>query len=72
MSTARAIRRYRADPVPDDVLRRCLEAATWAPSGSNRQAWRFVVLRSPEVRAVLGPAYRRGWAGMSGGYGIDG
>ncbi|MBA3655302.1 MAG: nitroreductase family protein [Actinobacteria bacterium] len=72
MSTARAIRRYRPDPVPDDVLRRCLEAATWAPSGGNRQAWRFVVLRSPEVRAVLGPAYRKGWAEMSGGYGIEG
>jgi nitroreductase len=72
MRTARAIRRYRPDPVPDDVLRRCLEAATWAPSGSNRQAWRFVVLRSPEVRAILGPAYRKGWAEMSGGYGISG
>ncbi len=71
MRTARAIRRYRPDPVPDDVLRRCLEAATWAPSGSNRQAWRFVVLRSAEARALLGPAYRKGWAEMSGGYGLD-
>ena len=70
MRTNRAVRRYRPDPVPDDVLLRCLEAATWAPSGSNRQAWRFVVLRSPEVRAVLGPAYRRGWDDMSGGYGV--
>jgi nitroreductase len=70
MRTARAIRRYRTDPVPDDVLARCLEAASWAPSGSNRQGWRFVVLRSPEVRAVLGPAYRRGWAEMAGAYGV--
>ena len=70
MSTARAIRRYRDDPVSDEVLAECLEAATWAPSGSNRQGWRFVVLRSPEVRALLGPAYRRGWASMSGGYGL--
>ena len=69
MRTARAVRRYRPDPVPDDVLARCLEAATWAPSGSNRQGWRFVVLRSPEVRAVLGPAYRQGWADMVGAYG---
>jgi nitroreductase len=69
MRTARAVRRYKPDPVPDDVLARCLEAATWAPSGSNRQAWRFVVLRSPEVRAVLGPAYRQGWAEMAGAYG---
>jgi nitroreductase len=70
MRTNRAIRRYRPEPVPDDVLLRCLEAATWAPSGSNRQAWRFCVLRSPEVRAVLGPAYRRGWEEMSQGYGV--
>jgi nitroreductase len=69
MRTARAVRRYRSDPVPDDVLARCLEAASWAPSGSNRQSWRFVVLRSPEVRAVLGPAYRRGWEEMAGVYG---
>ena len=69
MRTARAVRRYRSDPVPDDVLARCLEAASWAPSGSNRQGWRFVVLRSPEARAVLGAAYRRGWAEMAGAYG---
>lgn len=61
MRTARSLRRFRPDPVPDEVLARCLEAATWAPSGSNHQAWRFVVLRSPEVRAVLGPAFREGW-----------
>jgi nitroreductase len=69
MRTARAVRRYRPDPVPDDVLGRCLEAATWAPSGSNRQGWRFVVLRSQAARDVLGPAYRRGWADMVGAYG---
>ncbi|EFC86182.1 nitroreductase family protein [Parafrankia sp. EUN1f] len=61
MRTARSLRRFRPDPVPDEVLARCLEAATWAPSGSNAQAWRFVVLRSPEARAVLGPAFREGW-----------
>ena len=56
MSTARAIRRFTDEPVPDDVLRRCLQAATWAPSGGNFQAWRFVILRSPEVRAAVGTA----------------
>ena len=53
MSTARAVRRFTDEPVPDDVLDRCLQAATWAPSGGNFQAWRFVVLRSPELRAVV-------------------
>lgn len=61
MRTARSLRRFKPDPVSDEVLARCLEAATWAPSGSNAQDWRFVVLRSPEVRAVLGPAFRAGW-----------
>lgn len=70
MRTAGAIRRYREEEVPDDVLVRCLEAATWAPSGSNRQGWRFVVLRSPEIRAILGPAYRKGWSSMGAAYGL--
>lgn len=56
MSTARTIRRFTDEPVPDAALARCIEAATWAPSGANAQAWRFVVLRSPEQRAVVGQA----------------
>ncbi|WP_237568236.1 nitroreductase family protein [Mycolicibacterium lacusdiani] len=56
MSTARTIRRFTDESVGDDVLGRCLEAATWAPSGANAQAWRFVVLRSPEQRAVVAMA----------------
>ena len=72
MSTARAIRRYTSDPISDEVLRRCLEAATWSPSGGNRQAWRFVVLRSPEVRAVLGQTYRTAWAVAKFDYGLTG
>ena len=56
MSTARTIRRFTDEPVDDATLTRCLEAATWAPSGANAQAWRFVVLRSPEQRAVVAKA----------------
>jgi nitroreductase len=56
MSTARTIRRFTEEPVDDATLMRCLEAATWAPSGANAQAWRFVVLRSPEQRAVVAKA----------------
>lgn len=56
MSTARTIRRFSAEPVDDAVLARCFEAATWAPSGANAQAWRFVLLRSPEQRAVVAEA----------------
>ena len=56
MSTARTIRRFTEEPVDDATLARCHEAATWAPSGANAQAWRFVVLRSPELRAVVATA----------------
>jgi nitroreductase len=56
MSTARTIRRFTDEPVDDATLTRCLEAATWAPSGANVQGWRYVVLRSPEVRAVVAEA----------------
>jgi nitroreductase len=56
MSTARTIRRFTDEPVDDATLSRCLRAATWAPSGANAQAWKFVVLRSPELRAVVGKA----------------
>ena len=56
LSTARTIRRFTDEPVDDATLARCLRAATWAPSGANAQAWRFVVLRSPELRAVVAKA----------------
>ena len=59
MSTARTIRRFSDEPVDDATLARCLEAATWAPSGANAQAWRFAVLRSPELRAVVATAAAR-------------
>lgn len=56
LSTARTIRRFTDEPVDDATLARCLEASTWAPSGANAQEWRFVVLRSPELRAVVAQA----------------
>ena len=56
MATARTIRRFTDEPVDDATLARCLEAATWAPSGANAQCWRFVVLQSAEQRAVVARA----------------
>jgi nitroreductase len=56
LSTARTIRRFTDQPVDDATLARCLEAATWAPNGANVQAWRFVVLRAPELRAAVAQA----------------
>src|SRR5262249_35109962 len=61
MSTTRSIRRFKSDPIPDDLLRSVLGAATWAPSGSNSQSWRLVVVRDPEKRRQIGEIYCRGF-----------
>lgn len=58
LSTARSIRRFTGEPVGDELLDRCLEAATWAPNGANAQLWRFIVLDAPEQRAAVAKAAR--------------
>src|SRR5690349_12302767 len=59
MSTLRAVRRLRPDPIPNDVLRRVLQAATWAPTGGNRQAWRVIVVKDPTRKQRLGELYKK-------------
>jgi nitroreductase len=61
MSTQRAMRRLKPDPVPDSVIRQLLDLAICAPSGGNRQGWSFVVVRDPATRARLGELYREAW-----------
>lgn len=65
MSTLRAVRRLRPDPVSDAVLRRVLEAASWAPSGGNVQPWRVVVVRDTARKARLGVLYAERWKAYS-------
>lgn len=65
IATTRAIRRIRPDPVPDHDLSAILWHATRAPTGSNRQHARFLVLRdgprAAEAKAILGRGFRSGW-----------
>jgi nitroreductase len=65
LATTRAIRRYTSDPVPDADLAEILWYAARAPSGTNRQPFRFIVLRdepsTAEARALLGTAFRSSW-----------
>jgi nitroreductase len=68
MRTASAVRRYRDEPVEDHMLERCLQAATWAPSGGNQQPWRFVVLRSAEARDIVTAASHQTWDAMKDFY----
>ena len=67
MSSLRAVRRLRPDPLPEDVLERILTAATWAPSGGNVQPWRVLVVRDPALRQAIGDLYRPQWASYSRG-----
>ena len=53
MSTLRAVRRLRQEPLPGDVLGRILQAAAWAPSGGNVQPWRVVVVRDSAALCSL-------------------
>ncbi len=50
METQRAIRRLRPDPVDDELLRRLIELALKAPTGSNAQNWEFIVVRDAAVK----------------------
>lgn len=81
LATTRAIRRYVDEPVPESALRDMLFAATRAPSGSNRQPFRFVVLtdgpKAAAAKAMIGESARALWEakrqhdGYDQGSGID-
>ena len=59
--TTRAMRRVSEDPIPDDILKQMVDAGIRAPSGSNRQGWKFIVVTDPEIRNQLGDLYREAW-----------
>jgi nitroreductase len=61
LRTTGAVREFTAEPVPDRVLRRVLDAARFAPSGGNRQGWRVVVVKDPVTRQRLRDLYLPGW-----------
>src|SRR5258707_9037310 len=57
--SARAIRRLKSDPVPEELITTILDAAIRAPSGGNAQSWAFVVVRNTQRRRQLGVIYRK-------------
>ena len=65
LATTRAIRRYLPEPIPEEDLNAMLWHAGRAPSGSNRQKFRFLVLRdgpkAKAAKALLGESFRAGW-----------
>src|SRR5215831_9649686 len=61
IKTTRSMRRLKPDPVPNDLIRRILEAGVCAPSGGNMQRWRFLVIRDHKIKATVGAYYKRAW-----------
>ena len=55
--SARALRRLKPDPVPEEIITRILDAAIRAPSAGNAQNWAFIVVRDAEQRRRLGMIY---------------
>lgn len=67
LTTTRAVRR-RLDftrPVSRDLLLECLQIALQAPTGSNRQEWRFVFVDDPERKRAIAEHYGRSWDAYS-------
>jgi len=60
IKTRRAIRKYKTEVVPDDMIETILDAGRFAPTGSNLQPWKFIVVRNPttiDLIRKLSPGY---------------
>lgn len=67
LQTTRSVRR-RLDferPVEPEVIEACIDIATQAPTGLNRENWRFVVVTDATVKAGIADLYRKAFAGMA-------
>lgn len=74
LATTRAMRRLAPDPVPEQLLRSVVEAATWAPSAANLQLVQFVVVTDRDKIARLAPLWERvvgDWLAIVAASGID-
>ena len=59
--TTRAMRRVKEDSIPDDVIKSIMDSAIRAPSGSNRQDWKFLIVTDKKTREELADIYRETW-----------
>ena len=59
--TTRAMRRVKEDPVPDNIIKSMIDSAIRAPSGSNRQNWKFLIVTDKNIREKLSNIYRETW-----------
>lgn len=66
LNTQRAIRYFKSDPVPQELIWKVIEAGTRAPSGSNRQPWGFVVVQDAANRRRIAEKLRTQFASNPG------
>jgi nitroreductase len=59
--STRALRRFKPDPVDDELIFQVIDAAIRAPAGSNMQVWHFLIVRDEEKRRQIGEAYWETW-----------
>ena len=60
IKTRKSIRRYKTDPIPDEIIDKVLEAARWAATGENYQPWRLIVIRKQETKDKIGDLAKLG------------
>jgi nitroreductase len=53
ISSRKSIRNYKADPIPQDMIMKILEAGRWAPTGENLQPWKVIVVKDPDTKAAI-------------------
>lgn len=56
----KSVRKYRKDPVSDEMILKCIEAARLSPSWANTQVWRFVVVKDPAVKEAIASSMTTG------------
>src|SRR6266542_1275296 len=59
IQTTRAMRRLKPDPVPDELIRKILQAGVCAASGGNSQCWRFLVIKDHVIKQEVQRYYKR-------------
>jgi nitroreductase len=55
----RAMRRLKPDPVPDELIRKIIDAGLRAPTGGDAQNWRFIVVKDPEIKRKMQVVYKQ-------------
>jgi nitroreductase len=61
----RSIRKYKPDPVPEEVFRTLMEAVRWSPSWANTQCWELIAIKDPSVKSELATALPKGNPALS-------